>query len=486
MKVFNFDNTYLTLPEGFYSLVKLKDFEKSEFVLLNERLLQALNIVVDNPDDLLSIFNGRLVPENCTPFAQAYAGHQFGHFTMLGDGRTVVLGEHLSHDNQRFDLQLKGSGQTPYSRRGDGKATLRAMLREYLISEAMHALNIDSSGSLAVIKTNEPVYREVVNEGAVLVRVMKSHIRIGTFEYAAYSGREGDLNALLQYTINRLYPELQDSDNPALALLEKVMHVQINLVANWMRVGFIHGVMNTDNVAISGETFDYGPCAFMNAFHPQTVFSSIDVHGRYAFGNQPKILKWNLARFAQTLLPLIHQDEKKAVALAQDKIDGFDDLWNERYYAMMSAKTGLMDVQLADRSLIDELTDIMTRHQQDYTNTFSALANEMKADKFPGQQVFADMPFMQKWLEKWKLRIAENLHGSESALKLMHEHNPVFIPRNHRVEEALDKACGGDFSVFNNMLQMLQNPYDFRPEFRQFTDPPDVSFEGQYQTFCGT
>ena len=481
MNIFNFENTYQTLPDNFYSNVKPEKFERSELLLLNSRLLSALNIDCQSPDELVRFLSGQTGYHHCTPFAQAYAGHQFGHFTMLGDGRAVVLGEHLTNDNQRFDIQLKGSGQTPYSRRGDGKATLRAMLREYLISEAMHHLNIDSSGSLAVLKTNEPVYRETVNEGAVLARVMKSHIRIGTFEYASYLGKEGDLEALLQYTINRLYPELQDADNQALALIEKLMHVQINLIVNWMRVGFIHGVMNTDNVAISGETFDYGPCAFLNAYHPQTVFSSIDVNGRYAFGNQPDIQKWNLVAFAQALLPLIHKDEKKAVTLAQDLINQFDELWSDRYYAMMLGKIGIEHEQTSDRILIDELLEIMRENQLDYTNTFSSFSSDTNL-KF----IQSDNSSLQQWLEKWKVRIGDDADAFQNASDVMRKNNPVFIPRNHLVEEALTLACNGDCDEFNVLLNVLKTPYQQQQEFARFLNPPEKVFETKYKTYCGT
>lgn len=413
MNIFNFDNTYLTLPAKFYSLVKPAKFEKPEFVLLNAELSSALNIDHDNKHEMLNILSGQYLHNNSNPFSQAYAGHQFGYFTMLGDGRAILLGEHLTKENNRLDIQLKGSGRTPYSRSGDGRATLKAMLREYLMSEAMHHLNISTSRSLAVIKTGEQVYRETLNEGAVLTRVMKSHIRVGTLEYAAYLGNEDDLKALLDYTINRLYPNIKENENPALSLLEEVMRIQINLVANWMRVGFIHGVMNTDNVSISGETFDYGPCAFMNSYHPQTVFSSIDVHGRYSFGNQPEIIKWNLTKLAEALLPLIDRNKKKAIALARQVIDTFDTLWEDCYYSIMLDKLGIENKTKEDRYLVDDLLELMKQWKLDYTNTFAALSFEIE---ILGKLI--DEPLMRNWLERWNKRIVENSNGLETAKKI--------------------------------------------------------------------
>jgi len=481
MNIFNFDNTWLTLPGKFFSMVKLTPFEHPELVLFNRELLSALNIGIETKDNMLRILSGQSEHEHLYPFAQAYAGHQFGHFTMLGDGRAVVLGEHLTKDNRRFDIQLKGGGRTPYSRNGDGKATLKAMLREYLISEAMHHLNIDSSRSLAVYKTGEKVFRETLHDGAVLTRVMKSHIRIGTFEYAGYYGTKGDLEALLHYTVNRLYPHLKDNRNPALGLLEEVMRGQINLVANWMRVGFIHGVMNTDNISISGETFDYGPCAFMNTYHPQTVFSSIDVSGRYAFANQPKILKWNLVKFAQALLPLIDRNETFAITLAQQTIDQFDVLWEERFYAVMTDKLGIENKTSEDRLLVDELLNIMMQLELDYTNTFTALSYDIDILTLP-----KDDPLMKNWLERWEKRIAQNSKGVETARNILKSNNPVFIPRNHRVEEALTKACEGDFRDFEILLKIIQTPYIYNPENSDFLAAPGRESDAHYQTFCGT
>jgi serine/tyrosine/threonine adenylyltransferase len=481
MNIFNFDNTWLTLPGKFYGLVNLNRFENAELVLLNRELLSALDIGEEHADKMIRVFSGQSLHEQVNPFAQAYAGHQFGHFTMLGDGRAVVVGEHLTNDNRRFDIQLKGGGRTPYSRNGDGKATLKAMLREYLVSEAMHHLKIDSSRSLAVFKTGEEVFRETRHDGAVLARVMKSHIRIGTFEYASFLGTKEDLEALFHYTVNRLYPHLSENGNPALGLLEEVMRVQINLVTNWMRVGFIHGVMNTDNISISGETFDYGPCAFINSYHPQTVFSSIDVSGRYAFANQPKILKWNLVKFAQALLPLINSNETNAIALAQQTIDKFDRLWEERFYAVMADKLGIENKTSEDRLLVDGFLDIMMQLKLDYTNTFAALSFDIDLLTLP-----TDNPSIKNWLERWEKRIAQNSRGFETAKKIMKKNNPVFIPRNHQVEGALYNACSGDYHDFEALLKIVQNPYIYDPANSNFLSAPGTEFDRKYQTFCGT
>lgn len=482
MNSFNFDNTYLTLPEKFYSLVRPTVVKKPEFVVLNKALFSMLGIDTENNSEVFDLLSGVSVHTTLSPFAQAYAGHQFGHFTMLGDGRAIILGEHLTSDNNRLDIQMKGAGKTPYARGGDGKATLKAMLREYLMSEAMHHLNIPSSRSLAVFKTGEKVYRESVEEGAALIRVMKSHIRIGTFEYASYYGAPNDLQALLNYTMNRIYPHIQENESPALQLLEAVMQAQIDLVVNWMRVGFIHGVMNTDNVSISGETFDYGPCAFMNTYHPQTVFSSIDVHGRYSFGNQPKIIHWNLVKLAQALLPLIDSNTEKAIQLAQQQINRFETLWDDAFYSAMLDKLGIEIKTKEDRSLVDELLAIMQQQKLDYTNTFAALSSEIETLT----ETLSGYPSMVPWLEKWKSSILKNPEGLAAAKKLMSSYNPVFIPRNHKVEEALDEACSGNFNSLNVLVNLLRSPYRFQADFLDFMQAPSGEFENNYQTFCGT
>jgi serine/tyrosine/threonine adenylyltransferase len=478
--LFNFDYSYLSLPDKFYSFVKPYTFPAPEIFLLNHKLCDELNVASKKSDDFIALFSGEEISKNTKSYAQAYAGHQFGHFTMLGDGRAIIMGEHITENNKRLDIQLKGSGRTPYSRGGDGKATFRAMLREYLISEAVHHLNIPSSRSLAVIKTGEPVYRELIHEGSALVRIMKSHIRVGTFEYAAHFGSIDDLKALTTYTIKRLYPEIEQDDNPVISLLYKVMTKQIELVVNWTRVGFIHGVMNTDNTSISGETFDYGPCAFMNAYHPDTVYSSIDSNGRYAFGNQPKIIKWNVARFAETLLPIIHPDKEKSLQLAQIAIDGFDEIWNTHYCDTMLNKIGIESNNTEQYRLVDELLDLIKRLKMDYTNTFLALSQEISLADSP-----INRPDFKPWLEKWKEAIGKT-NGMQRAKQLMISHNPAFIPRNHVVEKALDEAVNGNLNLYNRLMCVLEQPYQYQPNLDEFMRPGESDFERSYQTYCGT
>jgi serine/tyrosine/threonine adenylyltransferase len=479
--IFNFDNSYLKLPSKFYNLVNPEPTASPKKLLINNDLLEELNIKAENQEELFSVLSGNFIPKNTTPFAQAYAGHQFGHFTMLGDGRAIMLGEHLTSDNRRFDIQLKGSGQTIYSRRGDGKATLKAMLREYLISEAMHYLKVPSSRSLAVIKTGETIYRESITEGAILARVMKSHIRVGTFEFARNFGTIDDLEALTAYTIDRLFPEIKNEKNPALALLEKVMQLQTDLVVEWMRVGFIHGVMNTDNVSISGETFDYGPCAFMNTYNPSTVFSSIDTVGRYAYGNQPQILKWNIFRFAEALLPVIHGDQEMGIKITQKALDNLETLWQTKYQAMLINKLGISQKQPQDIILAEELLKLMETNRLDYTNTFSALSLEIEMENNP-----LDDPALKEWLERWKNRIGYNEGGFQKAKSIMSNFNPVFISRNHLTEEALENAVLGDIRMFEKLLKVLKNPYKYDENLHSYILPPDSSFDNNFQTFCGT
>ncbi len=476
----NLEYSYLSLPGKFYQLVKPASFRQPETVLLNEALLEELAIPPANHQELVSFLLGKESGGKTSPFAQAYAGHQFGNFTNLGDGRAIVMGECITATNQRFDIQLKGSGRTLYSRGGDGKATLKAMLREYLISEAMHHLNIPTSRSLLVAKTGELVQRETEHDGAVLARVMKSHIRIGTFEYASHLGTTEDLGALSDYTIHRLYPEIEHEESPALSLLKKVMTVQIDLVVNWMRVGFIHGVMNTDNVSISGETFDYGPCAFMNVYHPDTVFSSIDRNGRYAFGNQPGIIKWNIARLAEALLPIIHPEPSTALQLAQTCIDQFDNIWVEKYYEMMLLKLGIEKKAPELYLLVDELLALMQNLKLDYTNTFLALTH----DKVTGEGTLGG-PEFKPWLDKWK-NILNHSNLYEQAKTRMKENNPAFVPRNHLVEEALDSAVNGNLDLIKQLLVVLGKPYHYQENLSHFTIPPPPVFENEYATYCGT
>lgn len=479
--LFNFDSSYLSLPETFFSRVKPSLFTKPETFLLNKKLSNELDLTIKNQEELIDGIFSEASRNETESFAQAYAGHQFGNFTRLGDGRAIVLGEQITAENQRFDIQLKGSGRTHYSRNGDGKATFRAMLREYMISEAMHHLGIPSSRSLAVIKTGDQIFRdERRQESAVLIRVMKSHIRVGTFEYAAAFGSFEDLQAFTSYTINRLYPDIANDENPALSLLYKVIDQQIELVSNWMRVGFIHGVMNTDNTSISGETFDYGPCAFMNSYHPDTVFSSIDVNGRYSFGNQPKIIKWNCARYAEALLPLFHEIPEKAIELAQFAIDSFDEKWESVYYGKMLNKIGIENNDPKRYFLVDELLDLMRTLKLDYTNTFWDLTLESISSNNP-----LNHPEFLDWYSKWK-QIIEKTGGMEHAQLLMRKNNPFIIPRNHLVEQALHETENGNSNLFDKLLEVLSKPYEYREDLEDFRKPSSTDFEERYQTFCGT
>ncbi len=478
--VFNFEHSYLSLPEIFYSRVDPAAVPHPQMVILNDDLKRELELETEDDGLLTLMLAGNQLPDNSAPLAQAYAGHQFGYFTMLGDGRAILLGEHVTGGNGRFDIQLKGAGQTPYSRRGDGKATLRAMLREYLFSEAIHYLGIPTSRSLAVVETGEPVYREVVNKGAVLTRVMRSHIRVGTFEFARHFGTKEDLTALLNYTIDRYFPDLNDAENKPLQLLDKVMRLQIELVVQWMRVGFIHGVMNTDNTSVTGETFDYGPCAFMNTYHPDTVFSSIDHGGRYSFGNQSEIIKWNIARLAEALLPLVHSDEKNAVEPAVNILNRFDDIFSESWYDMMLRKIGIDQETDGDRALVDELLSTMQTHKLDYTNTFLSLHSE---EPVPGNTIITSV--LKEWLAKWRKRIAGSSRGEETAKHLMKKNSPVIVPRNIHVEEALDMAEQGDLSLFNKLLRTLRQPYKFQDSAKELL-VFDENYDKKYQTYCGT
>ena len=477
----HFDNTYSKLSETFKEEIKPIPVKNPELVILNEQLAKELDLDFSNisKQDLSMLFSGNNLPEGSHSIAQAYAGHQFGHFTMLGDGRAVLIGEHLSNKNQRFDIQFKGSGRTSFSRRGDGRAALGPMLREYIISEAMHALNIPTTRSLAVVKTGENVIRDQFLPGAILTRVAASHIRVGTFQYIAAKQNLEELETLVNFTIDRHYPFIKNSKNKALDLLNVLIDKQSELVVNWMRVGFIHGVMNTDNMAISGETIDYGPCAFMDYYDPQTVFSSIDEYGRYAYVNQPRITKWNLARFAECLIPLIDKDEDTAVKLATNTINNFENIYETRWLNMMRNKLGLFGEDKNDEKLISDLLDWMKINKADFTNTFCYLM-DIKLDE---TTIYHNEEFTI-WLELWHKRLKLN-NKNYNHLELMKTVNPVVIPRNHKIEEALKSASEGDIKKFNEFLEILQTPYKNKSNFLDFQNPAPITNE-KYQTFCGT
>ena len=476
----HFDNTYSKLSNTFKEEVKPTPVHNPELVVLNDQLAKDLNLDFSKIEkkDLSQIFSGNTLPKGSTTIAQAYAGHQFGHFTMLGDGRAVLLGEHLVNNTNRYDVQFKGSGRTSFSRSGDGRAVLGPMLREYIISEAIHALKIPTTRSLAVVKTGEKVVRENLLPGAILTRVASSHIRVGTFQYIAAKQNIDDLNTLVDYTINRHYPEIQSSKNKALDLLNLVMERQCELVVNWMRVGFIHGVMNTDNMAISGETIDYGPCAFMDHYNPKTVFSSIDKFGRYSFSNQPPITKWNLSRFAECLIPLIDNNEDKAIQLATETIDNFQNIYEKKWLNMMRDKLGLFGEHKDDKKLINDLLNWMEKNKADYTNTFCYLMNI----KISNNNLYNDKDFIN-WSNVWKKRISINDSSKEKTLELMKKSNPIIIPRNHKVEEALKAANEDDLEIMNRLLSKLDNLYIEQKGIDDYQSP---SSDESYQTFCGT
>jgi len=480
-KNWQLENTYSALPEAFYSFQQPKPVTKPEMVCFNKTLADKLGLVFLNDEKANNVnyFSGNMLINGSKPLAQAYAGHQFGHFNMLGDGRAVLLGEHIDPTGKRFDIQLKGSGRTTYSRRGDGRATLYSMLREYLISESMYHLRVPTTRSLAVVTTGEHVFRGDMHTGGVLTRIADSHIRVGTFEYARNFCSADDLDTLTNYTIQRHYPEIVDAKNPALELLKAVMHKQIDLVVEWMRVGFIHGVMNTDNMSIAGETIDYGPCAFVNTYHPGIVFSSIDANGRYRFGNQSFIAHWNLAIFANALLPVISEETKEAVELVKGVLNEFDGLYNEKWYTMMYDKLGILNPTDKDKGLVDKLLKLMETHEIDYTQAFLAL----QQDAAFGSSFFKQEEF-NEWIQQWK-----NTHLKDElktpALELMDKSNPKIIPRNHWVENVLEEAVKNNMESFNELLEKLSKPYDNHPQKLQFEQPP-VGFDATYQTFCGT
>lgn len=478
----NFDNSYSRLPKSFYSSINPTPVNSPELVIFNDQLAESLGLNLHelNTEGGAAVFAGNEIPEGASPLAQAYAGHQFGHFTMLGDGRAVLLGEQISPKGERFDIQLKGSGRTPFSRGGDGRAALGPMLREYIISEAMHALGIPTTRSLAIVTTGEPVIRETELPGSILTRVAASHLRVGTFEYAARLGKVEELQALADYAIKRHYPDIEDNEDRYLSFLEEVINRQAELIAKWQLVGFIHGVMNTDNVTISGETIDYGPCAFMDTYDPETVFSSIDVQGRYAYGNQPLIGGWNLARFAETLLPLLHENQDHAVELAQEKVSGFSKIYQSAWLAGMRAKLGIFNEEKEDEALINDLLSMMKDHRADYTNTFRALT----IGNHEGTALFESPEFTQ-WYGRWQARLGRQQESKEFINQLMQKSNPAVIPRNHRVEEALEAAVEqGDYSVMEKLLDVLSKPYAHSQVQAEYCTVPESTTP--YQTFCGT
>ena len=476
----NFDNSYSKLPDSFKENIKPIKVRNPELVLLNEDLAKELNLNFSDvdKDELSALFAGNILPKDSITIAQAYAGHQFGHFTMLGDGRAVLIGEHVSRNKNRHDIQFKGSGKTAFSRNGDGRAALGPMLREYIISESMHNLNIPTTRGLAVVKTGETITREENLEGAILTRVASSHIRVGTFQYIAARNKRDELKILLDYVIKRHFPNIEDSKNKPIEFLKIVLQRQIDLVVNWMRVGFIHGVMNTDNMSISGETIDYGPCAFMDTYDPKTVFSSIDHQGRYAYCNQPIITKWNLARFAECLIPLIDKNQNRAVEIATEVLSSFEKKYEEKWIDMMSSKLGILKREDNNKILVLDLLTWMHEKKMDYTNTFCHLMNiNIHKDKN-----FEDLYF-QEWKKKWKNKLSDN-NDLDKSIELMKSFNPVVIPRNHKVEEVLEAANHNDFKPLNQFLEILRKPYENKSGILNYQIPNKSN--KNYKTYCGT
>lgn len=477
----NLRNSYAELPNIFFTPLDPNPVSSPKIVKFNDSLAASLGLQKEQlqSQEEVSILAGNSVPKGAFPLAQAYAGHQFGHFNMLGDGRAMLIGEQVTPSGERVDLQLKGSGRTPYSRGGDGRAALGPMLREYMISEAMQALGVPTTRSLAVVTTGESIVREKELPGAILTRVASSHLRFGTFQFAAKWGTVENLQALADYALERHFSHIEKNEKKYLSLLQEVIKRHATLVAKWQLIGFIHGVMNTDNMTISGETIDYGPCAFMDTYDPETVFSSIDVQGRYAYQNQPGITGWNLARFAEALLPLLDQDIEKAVEIAQNAVTEFPKFYRENWLAGMQAKLGLFNEEKEDEALFQELLTMMKTYKADYTNTFRALT----FNKLGKSDLFESEEFAQ-WQELWQKRLGRQKQSKAESEELMKHNNPAVIPRNHRVEAALDAAQKGDYSVMENLLEVLSSPYESPDQLEYCT--PSAPSNQPYQTYCGT
>ncbi len=485
-----FDNSYTRLPDAFYQRLNPAGASEPQLVRVNDALARQLRI---NPTFLksergLAILSGNEIASGSEPIAQAYAGHQFGNFVpQLGDGRAILLGEVVDVSGRRFDIQLKGSGRTRFSRRGDGRAAIGPVIRESVVSEAMAALGVPTTRSLAAVSTGDPVVRERVLPGAILTRVASSHLRVGTFQYFAARGDVENLRRLADYAIGRHYPDARKADDPYRAFYDAVVEALAKLTARWMLLGFIHGVLNTDNTSIAGETIDYGPCAFMDAYHPDKVFSSIDQFGRYAFANQPAVMKWNLARFAETLLPLIADGRDKAVEAAKESIARFHVHYQTAYLAGLRQKLGLKEEMDGDLELAADLLTRMAQGQADFTLTFRYLS-EAAADPSRDadlRRLFADPGPCDEWLVRWRGRLSrEDGDGAERAAS-MQLANPLFIPRNHRIQAAIADAEAGHFEKFHELMEVLARPCDAQPDFSDYAQPPEPD-EEVLQTFCGT
>jgi len=488
MTHFRFDNSYSQLPERFYQRVQPTPVQHPKLIQFNEALSNELKMANAklSPYDLAEFFSGNKIPEGASPIALAYAGHQFGHFVpSLGDGRAILLGEVIDQNNIRRDIQLKGSGPTAFSRRGDGRAALGPMIREYLISEAMFAMGIPTTRSLALVTTGETVQRDGLKPGAILTRVAESHIRVGTFEYFAARGDNEALNLLLKYSANRHFPYLSVSKNLPLDFLREVVKRQANLIAQWMSVGFVHGVMNTDNMAISGETIDYGPCAFLDEYNPEAVWSSIDRNGRYAYSNQASIALWNLHNLASCLHPIMNVVDTAGATNAEaaanelkEVLAEFEPVFQSAWLKCMGKKIGIQNADETDRTLIEDLLKLMQTNKADYTITFRWLANSHDSKN--------GLAGLEPWITSWKQHLKNKSISTEAAALLMNAANPIYIPRNHRVELAIQKAENeNDFSEFKKLLNALQTPYSENKEFTDYSVPPSPN-ERVTETFCGT
>ena len=478
-----FDNSYHRDLEGLYLGVAPTRVSAPQMIKFNGRLAVELGLDADSLRDNAALFSGNDVATGSQPLAMVYAGHQFGNFVpQLGDGRAILLGEVIDVNGRRRDIQLKGAGPTPFSRRGDGRAALGPVLREYILSEAMFALGIHTTRALAVALTGEQVYRQPVSQGAVFTRVASSHIRVGTFQFFAARGDVASLKRLADYVIDRHYPNARHAARPYLALLESIMDRQAQLIAKWMSVGFIHGVMNTDNMAVSGETIDFGPCAFIDAYDPYKVFSSIDADGRYAFSNQSIIAQWNLARLAETLLPLIDEDAQAAVDRATPLLEGFPHRFERYWLAAYRHKLGLGLALVGDKILIQDWLNLLHKNAVDFTVAFRSLS---EASSNNARALFIDHQAFDEWHQRWQERLSQEVVAASRRVDLMRNANPAYIPRNHRVEEVIAAALDGDFAPFHKLVQVLEKPFEDQPEFAEYRKPP-LESELVSQTFCGT
>ena len=485
---FNFDNSFARSLEGFFKPCQAEPATAPTLLKFNHALAKELGLdpVALDSEAGLAIFSGNATPEGSEPLAQAYAGHQFGGFSpQLGDGRALLLGEVIDTQQRRRDIQLKGSGRTPFSRGGDGLAAIGPVLREYLIGEAMHALGVPTTRALAAVATGKHVYREIALPGAILTRIAASHIRVGTFQYAGARGDILKVRELADYAIQRHYPDTSDAENPYLAFFAAVADAQAALVARWMNIGFIHGVMNTDNMTISGETIDYGPCAFMDKYAASTVFSSIDQYGRYAYANQPEILTWNLARLAETLIPHVDTNKEKAIELLTETIECIQPLYESYWLSGMRSKIGLTTEDILDEELINDLLKIMEAGQADFTLIFRRLSKTLQGDSDAVRNLFKEPDAFNAWVVRWQKRLEQEDIVAETTAQAMDRVNPIYIPRNHKVEESLAAAVNQDMTPFTKLLEVVIQPFDEVAGNEAYTEPAPTT-NRRYQTFCGT